>query len=76
MKFLERFGGYVFEDWSQIWADCNWYELHFINLFFERDVNCGTIEFDFALLGFGFHVCYQYAETEFVKCLRDMIKED
>ena len=59
------------EDWSQIWDKCNWYEFHFVSFYIENTPKLGLVEFQFAFLGLGFYVTWEYKDTKFKRELED-----
>lgn len=69
-KYLElsknAFVSFV-NEWSQLFGKFNWINWTFINIAFEDDVMLGGFEFDFVILGLGFHFRWNHTETETMK---------
>jgi len=57
---------HTLNDWNQLWGNYNWYSFHFIRVYFENDVMTGGWEFEFAVLGLGFRLRWNYALEESV----------
>jgi len=63
------------EDWSQFFSPRNWYTFRFAFIEVEDDRCMGGLELTFILLGLGFRVRYNYAETEKVQGIQEQLKE-
>ena len=71
-------GWYVdwIEEWSQLlsWND-NWYTFHPMQIEFEWDRILGGAEITIIILGLGFRVRWNYAETKTVLDLKNKVDE-
>ena len=63
------------EQWSQIIQGCNWRTFHAINIEFEDDRMMGGVETTWVLLGLGFRVRWNYAETERVRLIKNRVED-
>lgn len=52
------------QDWSQIFGGCNWYTFRFCHIEFEWDKMMGGVEATIVILGLGFRVRHNYADTD------------
>jgi hypothetical protein len=52
------------EDWTQFFQPCNWYTFRPLMIEIEHDAIMGGVEATCVLLGVGFRIRWNYAETE------------
>lgn len=57
---------YGIEEWSQFFSRCNWYTFHPIMFEIEDERSMGSIEATVIIIGLGFRVRWNYAQTEMV----------
>lgn len=58
------------EQWSQFIERCNWYDFNPVGIGGEWDRMLGGVEVTVILLGLGFRLRYNYAETEVLEEIR------
>lgn len=59
MRTTYEIGRVMFDfdnEWSQLFGKYNWYTFRFLQVEWEWDKYCGSLEFMFALLGFGLRI--------------------
>ena len=69
------FSIYWIEEWSQFFADCNWYTFHPLMIEFEDERNMGGVEATVIVLGLGLRVRWNYAVTDDLESIREQIAE-
>lgn len=63
------------EEWSQFFTPCNWRTFHPVMLEAEDDTSMGGFEITTIILGLGFRIRWNYAETEQVQEINERVAE-
>lgn len=65
----------VWQEWSQILEDCNWYTFTFCRIEFENDKIMGAYEVMVIILGLGFRWRWNHTRTKEMQGLVDQVAE-
>ena len=74
MRYLGTHWEWI-EEWSQFFQSCNWYTFHPFMCEFEDDRIMGGVEFSLMIMGIGFRVRWNYAETEQYKRIKGQVAD-
>lgn len=66
---------YGIEEWSQFFSKCNWYTFHPFMFEIEDERSMGGIEATVIIMGLGFRVRWNYAQTEMVDDIIQKVSE-
>lgn len=53
-----------YQEWSQLWEGCNWYDFTICHIAFENDKIMGGVEATFVLFGLGLRWRWNHTRTE------------